>query len=156
MTKKWAVVVVAVGMALAGGRSALAAEGFGAAGCGLGSVIFGSEKGVVQIFAATTNGTFYSQTFGITSGTSNCEKRPKSFSDTRVHEFVAANMDGLAGDIARGTGESLETLAELMAIAPMDRSVVYAKLQSRFGTIFASEQVDAAEVIDSIATVIRG
>jgi len=38
----------------------------------------------------------------------------------------------------------------------MDRSVVYAKLQSHFGTIFASEQVDAAEVIDSIATVIRG
>ena len=156
MIKKWAVGIFVIGIMLAGGRSAVAAGGFGSAGCGLGSVIFGNQPGAVQIFAATTNGSFYSQTFGITSGTSNCEKQPKSFSNTRVHEFVAANMDGLAGDIARGNGESLATLVELMEIAPADRPATYTKLQARFSTIFASEQVDAAEIIDRIATIILG
>lgn len=40
------------------------------AGCGLGSLII-KDDGMVQIFASTTNGTGV-QTFGITSGTSNC------------------------------------------------------------------------------------
>ncbi|MFN7453535.1 MAG: DUF3015 family protein, partial [Pseudobdellovibrionaceae bacterium] len=47
------------------------AKSYGDAGCGLGSVIFGNEKGFSQIFAATTNGTVGNQTFGISSGTSN-------------------------------------------------------------------------------------
>src|SRR3569832_2714255 len=45
---------------------------YGSAGCGLGSIVFGSQPGFIQILAATTNGTFASQTFGITSGTSDC------------------------------------------------------------------------------------
>src|SRR5205823_3826374 len=40
---------------------------YGLAGCGLGSMLFGDQKGMIQILAATTNGTFGSQTFGITS-----------------------------------------------------------------------------------------
>src|SRR3954469_2639303 len=46
---------------------------YGMAGCGLGSLIFGPVNSPgAQILAATTNSTFGSQTFGITSGTSNC------------------------------------------------------------------------------------
>lgn len=43
---------------------------YGMAGCGLGSLVMGKDGG--QILAATTNGTFYSQLFGITSETLNC------------------------------------------------------------------------------------
>ena len=50
--------------------SVFAAAGYGAAGCGLGSMVFGSKPGAEQVVAATTNGTFGSQTFGITFGTS--------------------------------------------------------------------------------------
>ena len=45
---------------------------YGTAGCGLGSMIFGDQKGAIQILAATTNSIFGTQTFGITTGTSNC------------------------------------------------------------------------------------
>ena len=48
------------------------ADGYGPAGCGLGSMIFEPDSGFTQVFAATTNGTSGNQTFGITSGTSNC------------------------------------------------------------------------------------
>src|SRR6186713_935077 len=50
-----------------------AADGYGPAGCGLGSMIFEPDSGFTQVFAATTNGTSGNQTFGITSGTSNCD-----------------------------------------------------------------------------------
>ncbi|HEY8553803.1 MAG TPA: DUF3015 family protein [Burkholderiales bacterium] len=41
--------------------------------CGWGSKLFDGQRGVVpQVLAATTNGTFGSQTFGISSGTSGC------------------------------------------------------------------------------------
>ena len=42
-------------------------------GCGLGSMAFEGNDGLIsQVSAATTNGTSGNQTFGITSGTSNC------------------------------------------------------------------------------------
>ncbi|HMX95743.1 MAG TPA: DUF3015 family protein, partial [Elusimicrobiota bacterium] len=43
-------------------------------GCGLGYVLFGNNDNtpVMQILAATTNGTSANQTFGMTSGTSGC------------------------------------------------------------------------------------
>src|SRR4051812_1818938 len=47
-------------------------QGYGVAGCGLGSIVFGPKPGMIQIVAATLNGTG-GQTFAITSGTSNCD-----------------------------------------------------------------------------------
>ena len=44
-------------------------------GCGLGSMAWRGQSGVVpQILAVTTNGTFGNQTFGISSGTSGCDQ----------------------------------------------------------------------------------
>ncbi len=49
------------------------AAGYGDAGCGLGSMLFGNSPGKgSQILAVTTNGTGM-QSFGISSGTSNCD-----------------------------------------------------------------------------------
>ena len=49
---------------------------YGPAGCGLGSIVMGSKPGFMQVFAASTNGCSGSQTFGITTGTSNCKDAP--------------------------------------------------------------------------------
>jgi hypothetical protein len=130
--------------------------GYGAAGCGLGSLVFGNQPGFVQVFAATTNGTFGSQTFGITTGTSNCEKQPKFASNERLNEFVKENLDNLAKDIARGYGESLDTLSELLGVSSEERDAFYSKLQSNFSTIFPSENVETADVVDSIIVLIQG
>jgi len=133
-----------------------AEEVYGAAGCGLGSMIFGNEPGMIQTFAATTNGTSANQLFGITTGTSNCEKQPKFASSKKLNEFVQANMDNLAKDIAMGHGESLSTLAELMGISADSKPVFYSKLQSNFSNIFTSEKVEAADVVDNIVKIING
>src|SRR5256885_13892242 len=79
---------------------------YGLAGCGLGSMIFGDQKGMIQVLAATTNGTVGSQTFGITSGTSNCGEAGFSSSATRT--FIEGNREALAKDAARGSGETID------------------------------------------------
>lgn len=125
-------------------------------GCGWGSMAFKGKEGLVyQVMAATTNGSFGNQTFGITSGTAECEK-PKSFSSNKdLNKFVADNLDNLAKDIARGEGESLETLAELMGVPEGQRPVFYATLQAHFAQIFPSETITHLDVIENIARVIQ-
>src|SRR5258706_1629657 len=81
---------------------------YGPAGCGLGSLIFSPDSGFTPIFAATTNGTSYTQTFGISSGTSNCDTGPSSSKSAKV--YVETNREALAKDIARGSGETLAGL----------------------------------------------
>lgn len=123
-------------------------------GCGWGSMAFKGKEGLIyQVLAATTNGSFGNQTFGITSGTAECEK-PKSFSSNEdLNKFVADNLDNLAKDIARGEGESLETLAELMGVPEGQRPVFYATLQTHFTQIFPSENITHVDVIENIARV---
>ena len=131
------------------------AAGYGTAGCGLGSMLIGSDPGFTQVLAATTNGTSGSQTFGISSGTSNCGKSAFS-SNERLNEFVKANLDNLAKDVAMGHGESLETITELLEVSPDQRQAVHARLKANFTQIFPSETIQVADVIDNIIRVING
>jgi len=86
---------------------------YGMAGCGLGSFVI-SSNGTTQIFAATTNGTSGSQTFGITSGTSNCTADGIVQTEKEQEIFVHLNFDSLEREIVSGTGEKLTAFASLM------------------------------------------
>lgn len=119
-------------------------------GCGLGSMVIKDQSTtVLQVLAATTNGTSGNQTFGISSGTSNCSKPNNFVSNDKLNKFVEDNMDELALDISAGKGETLETVAKLMEVE--NNSEFSAKLQADFSNIYASADVTSANVIDSIA-----
>lgn len=124
-------------------------------GCGLGTMIFKDKDGLVyQVLAVTTNGTSGNQTFGISSGTLDCE-RPESFvSNKKINKFVAENMDNLATDIAQGNGEYLDTLAMLMEVPPVERTAVYSKLQRNFSNIFTGKSVTSEEILTNIESVL--
>lgn len=107
-------------------------QGYGTAGCGLGSIVFGNERGFTQVFAATTNGTSGSQTFGITSGTSNCKD-----GDGSAQNFIESNRVALLNDAARGNGETIEVLSRLYGCT--DSSALGQSLQSNFSGVFSSE-----------------
>lgn len=149
-----------IGMAIAGLMSSGIAYGAGTAqdntGCGLGTMIFGENDSILlQIFAVTTNGTLGNQTFGITSGTSDCKQPSKIVNNERLKEFVVTNADTLAKDIASGRGEALDTFAELIDLPAANRAATYSVLQANFTKIFTSEKVEAAEIIDNIATILN-
>ncbi len=125
-------------------------------GCGLGTMLWenkADDSTLLQTLQATTNGTCANQTFGITSGTSECEQPAKFAKNDRLNEFVVANMDNLAKDIAMGRGETLDTFAELMQVPAEKRAEFYQKLQANFAKIFTSENVVLANVVDNVVTV---
>ena len=88
-----------------------AGQGYGMAGCGLGSVVFGDKSGMIQIFAATTNGVSGSQTFGISSGTLNCDESGRV---AKAEQFIDVNKTSLQNDLARGQGETLSALSNVL------------------------------------------
>jgi len=153
--KKVFVVAVAVASLLIAGV-AFAGQAASNTGCGLGTMLFKNNADnsvVLQTFQATTNGIYGNQTFGITTGTSDCQQ-PKNFvSNERVNEFMVANMDNLAKDIAQGRGETLDAFAELIGVPADKRPEFYASLQAGFSKIFTSPGVQMASVMDNISTV---
>jgi hypothetical protein len=141
-------ITAAAALLLAFAASAQGVKGtgkYGAAGCGLGSLAFGNQPGGVQILASTTNGTFGNQTFGITTGTSNCEP---GLMASGTKNFVEANREVLAKDAARGEGEAIGALAVINACR--DVRAVGAALQREFQAIFPSEQATSDEVTQAI------
>jgi hypothetical protein len=144
-------VLLMAGTALAADSSLKGSGRYGAAGCGLGSLVFQDQPGMVQIFAATTNGTFGSQTFGITSGTSNCGP---AMTAQGTRNFVDANRDALAKDMSRGQGETIGALSHLAGCK--DAGLVGTALQSSFKSIFPSEKVSTDEVTAKLLQTLQG
>jgi len=111
------------------------------------------DSALFQAFQATTNGTSGTQTFGITSGTSNCTRPSNFVQNEKLQQFVQANMDNLAKEMAIGQGETLDTFVEMLGV-PADRAVMYkAKLQANFDKVFTSDKVVLADVIDNAVAV---
>lgn len=119
-------------------------------GPGLGYVIFGDKSGpVYDLLAATTNGTFCSEGFAITFGTSGYEGSLIGMEATE--KFVNENMDALAADIARGEGEYVDTLASMLNVA--DTVAFKANLQENFDNIFSAD-ASAKDVSEKIVAIV--
>jgi hypothetical protein len=113
------------------------AGNYGLAGCGLGAMAFGNDPGMIQILAATTNATFGTQTFGITSGTSECTEGGGVVSlDQKL--FLQANRAHVMRDAAMGRGEYLATLATLMGCEAKDQSRFFQLTQKQHKELFAA------------------
>ncbi|MEK7414653.1 MAG: DUF3015 family protein [Planctomycetota bacterium] len=125
-------------------------------GIGLGTVIFEGNDGLLsQVCAATTNGCFGNQTFAITTGTLGARPYSGIVSNEKVQGFVRDNLDQLAREMAAGQGESLEALAEIMAVPKADRQTFAKNLQKNFAQIYSSPTVTNTEVVTNLAKVIE-
>ena len=149
-----------VGLALAGlcliGFAGDALANQSNTGCGLGSIVFKGQEGLAsQTCAATFNGIYGNQTFGITTGTSNCEKATAFSSNEKLNKFVSDNMDNLAMDISKGSGEYLSTLAVLMDTPVEQRAALYHTLQASFSQIYTSTDVTHVDVLNNIEKILH-
>lgn len=134
-------VLIAV-VAMAFSSTAFAA-GYGSAGCGLGSLAF-QKNDMTQVLAATTNGTFGSQTFGMTFGTSNCNNDGLVKLSMARESFIEANYKDLSREAAAGKGEYVNSLAALYGYTPQTAWHFSQLLQKNYTTIFASNDVKTA------------
>ncbi len=126
--------------------SAFAKAGYGMAGCGLGSVLVGSQGG--QIFAGTTNSTSANQGFGITSGTSNCQNSSQMEAMAKQHEFLSANLVNFQKEVAQGQGATITALVELFGCTTSVQGHANEVLVQNYDAIFRSPGV--AGILSSV------
>ena len=126
------------------------AAGYGDAGCGLGAIVFGNEQGAVQVLASTTNNTFWSDTFGITTGTSNCNPAGLVKLEKEREEFAEKNYPTLVKEMAMGKGENLDTLATLYGCSQDSHADFGSLVQENFGNIVKSDSTSSQEMLSSL------
>lgn len=123
-------------------------------GCGLGKLAWedSSQKESIggQVLMATTNGTFGSQTFGISSGTSGCTNDGKIFASEKVNVFAAVNFDNLAQEMAQGEGEHLTSLATLMGIPVAQQPAFFAMTQEKYTTLVQEGETSPKAVVKAL------
>src|SRR6185436_7247368 len=132
------------------------AQGYGMAGCGLGSLLFGNDNTtLMQILAATTNGTFGSQTFGITSGTSNCTSGGVVKAEREQAAFAEVNFQDLKRNMASGGGEYLMSFSTLLDCEDAAKPVLFKLAQDKYEVIVPSEKTGPIDMVVALKAQIR-
>jgi hypothetical protein len=134
------------------GSNAFAANGD--AGCGLGSLFLKDNTKLMQILASTFNGSFGSQTFGITSGTSNCSAQNFVKNDKQIQYFVEINQEDLSREMAQGHGDKLMTLAALHGCASDAAVAAFnAKAQASYEQILPDAKTNAVDMVKNMKAI---
>lgn len=131
------------------------AQAHDSTGCGLGSMAWRGQSGVVpQVLAVTTNSFFGTQTFGISTGTSGCDPNGRITGGTQKMflTFLENNMEQFAFDASRGEGETLYTIAGILNV-PV--SEVASVSKEHFNDIFASEDVEVVAVAEEMLSLLN-
>jgi hypothetical protein len=138
----------------------LQAAGVGAAGnpdngpgCGLGKLAwmdYGSQKQIApQVMMATTNGTFGSQTFGISSGTSGCTNDGVIIKNKHLN-MASRAFDSLAEEMAQGRGEHLASLATLLGVPEEAQPEFFALVQEKYTILVGSNYTTAVTMLQAL------
>ena len=107
---------------------------YGMAGCGLGSLAFKDQPGMIQVSASTVNNIVSPQTSAITSGTSGCYDTGSSAAKL---DYIEINKVSLKEDAARGQGETLEGLITLLGCK--EHLTIKNEIKNNFNTIFGQD-----------------
>lgn len=138
------------------------AANYGDSGCGLGSLLFGpngegkdliNSRVVKEVLASTTN-YWGTQTFAITTGTSNCTKTGVAMLDKEQELFVELSYHEISREMAKGEGEYLTAFATVMGCSADVQSDFADATKANYGKIFGTE-ASASEVIGSVKSVLR-
>jgi len=122
------------------------------AGCGLGYVLFGHDDNsrLMQILAATTNGTSGNQTFGITSGTSGCTEDGAVKFVKEAEVFAEVNLDTLRREMAEGRGEFATSFAALLGASNTDAMLSFFK--NEYASLFPTANTSSAELMAALSS----
>ncbi|HBS27646.1 MAG TPA: hypothetical protein DD827_11105 [Gammaproteobacteria bacterium] len=123
------------------------------AGCGLGQQIFAGQSGLgPHVLAATTNGTVSNQLFGLSFDSLGCVGESMVTAEYQRNLYVAGNMDNIARDAAKGTGDHLHALADLLTIESADQATFYKMVQTRYSDLFVANSSDSEAFLTRLDT----
>ncbi len=122
-------------------------------GCGLGKLAwmdYGKPKQIApQVMMATTNGTFGSQTFGISSGTSGCTNDGVVMKNKHIN-LASHAFESLAQEMAQGRGEHLASLATLLGVPEDAQPDFFALVQEKYATLVGSDDTTPVTMLQAL------
>ena len=139
--KKNLILTVALGLMMSAPAFAIDSTG----GCGLGSMAWKGQSGIIpQVLAMSTNGTFLN-TIGVTLGTSGCDPNGRVTGGTGklVLAVIENNMEQFAMDASAGKGETIDTIAGILNV---DSEKLGQKAQQNFALLFDNDNVEAVDL----------
>ncbi|MCA9473125.1 MAG: DUF3015 domain-containing protein [Nitrospirales bacterium] len=124
-------------------------------GCGLGHLAWSGSSANqnaigIQVLMATTNGTFGSQTFGISTGTSGCTNDGTIVMKEKVNVFAAVNFENLSQEMAQGKGEHLASMATLMGIPEEHHAEFFSLTQEKYSTLIKGGETSPKAVVKAL------
>ena len=154
MMKKLVMLSVAVLLVGTQVGLAMAANPDTGPGCGLGKLAWGDYKNqkniAPQVLMATTNGTFGSQTFGISSGTSGCTNDGQVMSESKTIMFAEMNFENLSQEMAQGQGEHLASMATLMGVPADHQAEFFALTQERYTSLVKAGEASPVAMVKAL------
>ena len=143
------VAVLAPSLALASGSHPMG-------GCGLGYLLLSHDDNskVMQVLGATTNSTFGSQTFGISSGTSGCTQDGAVKLVKAAEVYAEVNLDSLRREMAMGKGEYVETFASLLGATEANRPAMLQLFQTEYASLFPSASTTSGDLMNALSSTI--
>lgn len=152
--RKLAVLSLALAFVCVQAAVALAANPDTGPGCGLGKLAWGefkNQKNIApQVLMATTNGTFGSNTFGISFGTSGCTNDGKVWAEYKTTLFAEINFENLSQDMAQGRGEHLASLAMLMGVPAEHQAEFFAMTQEKYTALIKSGETTPVAMLKAL------
>jgi hypothetical protein len=154
MSKKILMLSVAVLFGMQAGLAMAAANPDTGPGCGLGKLAWADYKNqkniAPQVLMATTNGTFGSTTFGISTGTSGCTNDGKVMAEQKTTVFAQLNFENLSQEMAQGQGEHLASLATLMGVPAEHQAAFFAMTQERYTSLVTAGEASPVAMVKAI------
>ena len=123
-------------------------------GCGLGYLLLSHQDNqkVTQVLGATTNGTFGSQTFGISSGTSGCTESGEVKLARETEVFAEVNLDSLRAEMAAGQGDYVNAFATLLGANDATRPQMVQFFHNEYKSLFPSASTTSDQMLNTLAS----
>jgi hypothetical protein len=132
------------------------AAGYGDAGCGPGSLIYGKKRDGAQLLAALADPTGSMHSTAITFGTSNCSADKLSRKQQERETFVSINYNSLVKEMAAGKGENLDNLASMYGCSQDSYGDFGTVAQENFSTIVKDQNTSTKDMLGSLEKHIYG
>jgi Protein of unknown function (DUF3015) len=154
MKKLSMLALVGVWIAMQGGIALAAGTPDTGPGCGLGKLAWqnypnAKTKGA-QIMMATTNGSFGTQTFGMSTGTMGCSDDGRWWAEQKATMFAELNTEALAQEMAQGRGEHLASMATLLGVPQQQHRAFFAMAQERYATLSLAGDISAPAMVKTL------
>jgi hypothetical protein len=128
-------------------------------GCGLGKLVwsdYGGQKQIApQVMMATTNSTFGSQTFDISSWRSGCTNDGLIMKNKHVN-MAQSSFESLEQEMVQGYGEHLASLATLLGVPTENQPECFSLVQEKYASLVQFEDSTPLVMLQAIQEAMSG